>query len=138
MPTGYLLCNGSKVSRTTYANLFAKIGTTYGKGNGSSTFNLPNLVGKFLEGASSAGTSKDAGIPNIIGEFRPSAHGTGYANLCNGVFYDVETGVSVAANGVEGTVAVIGIDASKTSSVYRNDVTTVQPPAITTLFCIKY
>lgn len=44
-PTGYLICDGSAVSRTTYANLFAVIGTTYGAGDGSTTFNLPNLKG---------------------------------------------------------------------------------------------
>jgi microcystin-dependent protein len=42
-PTGYLLCNGSAISRTTYANLFAVLGTTYGAGNGSTTFNIPDL-----------------------------------------------------------------------------------------------
>lgn len=42
VPTGYLLCDGSAVSRTTYANLFAAIGTTYGSGDGSTTFNIPN------------------------------------------------------------------------------------------------
>jgi microcystin-dependent protein len=42
IPTGYLLCNGSAVSRTTYANLFAAIGTTWGAGDGSTTFNVPD------------------------------------------------------------------------------------------------
>jgi hypothetical protein len=42
-PSGYLACNGAAVSRTTYANLFAVTGTTYGPGDGSTTFNLPNL-----------------------------------------------------------------------------------------------
>ena len=42
VPTGYLLCDGSAVSRTTYSDLFSAIGTTYGVGDGSSTFNLPN------------------------------------------------------------------------------------------------
>lgn len=45
-PSGWLMCNGSAVSRTTYANLFSVIGTTFGSGDGSSTFNLPNLNGK--------------------------------------------------------------------------------------------
>lgn len=40
-PDGYLLCSGQAVSRTTYSKLFAVIGTTYGGGNGSTTFNLP-------------------------------------------------------------------------------------------------
>lgn len=47
-PSGYLACNGSAISRTTYANLFAAIGVTYGVGDGVSTFNLPNCNDKFL------------------------------------------------------------------------------------------
>ena len=50
VPTGYLECNGNAVSRTTYAALFAIIGTNYGTGNGSSTFNLPDLRGEFIRG----------------------------------------------------------------------------------------
>ena len=49
-PSGYLECDGSAVSRATYANLFAIIGTTWGAGNGSSTFNLPDLRGEFVRG----------------------------------------------------------------------------------------
>ena len=45
-PKGWLVCNGQAVSRTTYSALFAAIGTTYGSGNGSTTFNLPNLKGR--------------------------------------------------------------------------------------------
>lgn len=47
-PTGWLLNNGGAISRTTYANLFAVIGTTYGAGDGSTTFNLPNLSNLYL------------------------------------------------------------------------------------------
>lgn len=50
IPTGWLEANGSAVSRTTYANLFATIGTTYGAGNGTTTFNLPDLRGEFIRG----------------------------------------------------------------------------------------
>tara|TARA_R100000773_G_scaffold44512_1_gene45954 strand:- start:105 stop:1256 length:1152 start_codon:yes stop_codon:yes gene_type:complete len=50
IPTGYLECNGAAVSRTTYAALFSFIGTQYGAGNGSSTFNLPDLRGEFVRG----------------------------------------------------------------------------------------
>ena len=49
-PSGYLECDGSAVSRTTYADLFTVIGTTWGAGNGSSTFNLPDLRGEFVRG----------------------------------------------------------------------------------------
>ena len=49
-PDGYLLCNGGAVSRTTYADLFAVISTTYGSGDGSTTFNVPQLQGKMPQG----------------------------------------------------------------------------------------
>ncbi len=49
-PDGYLLCNGAAVSRTTYADLFGVLSTTYGAGDGSSTFNVPNLQGKLPQG----------------------------------------------------------------------------------------
>jgi len=49
-PDGYLLCDGSAVSRTTYADLFGVVGTTYGAGDTSTTFNVPNLQGKLPQG----------------------------------------------------------------------------------------
>jgi microcystin-dependent protein len=49
-PTGWLVCNGAAVSRTTYAALFAAIGTAFGPGDGSTTFNLPDLRGEFVRG----------------------------------------------------------------------------------------
>lgn len=50
-PTGFLLCDGSAVSRATYAALFAAIGTSYGTGDGTTTFNLPNTSGRTFIGA---------------------------------------------------------------------------------------
>lgn len=47
-PTGYLKANGAAISRTTYADLFAAIGTTFGAGDGSTTFNVPDLRGEFI------------------------------------------------------------------------------------------
>jgi len=49
-PDGWLLCDGSAVSRTTYANLFSVLGTKCGVGDGSTTFNLPNIKGRSLVG----------------------------------------------------------------------------------------
>lgn len=49
-PTGWLECNGAAINRTTYAALFAAIGTTFGNGNGSTTFNIPDLRGVFVRG----------------------------------------------------------------------------------------
>ena len=53
-PNNWALCNGQAVSRTTYATLFSRIGTTYGSGDGSTTFNLPNFVDRFAVGAGTA------------------------------------------------------------------------------------
>ena len=52
IPEGFLVCDGSEVSRDEYSDLFAVIGTTYGSGDGSSTFNLPSLDGRVVIGLS--------------------------------------------------------------------------------------
>lgn len=69
LPTGYLLCDGSAVSRTTYSALFTAISTRYGTGNGSTTFNLPNLVSNIpiglTAGSSPASTTVTTNSPNI-------------------------------------------------------------------------
>lgn len=49
-PTGFLKCNGAAISRSSYSNLFSMIGTIYGSGDGSTTFNLPDLRGEFVRG----------------------------------------------------------------------------------------
>ena len=79
LPSGWLLCDGSAISRETYSALFSAVGTTYGTGDGTDTFNIPNLVDKFIEGAATAGTVKAAGLPNIEG-LAPTA----YATIRNG------------------------------------------------------
>lgn len=58
-PTGWLLCNSSAISRLTYADLFAIIGTTHGVGDGSTTFNLPGTEGRYITGTPSGGTLGD-------------------------------------------------------------------------------
>lgn len=57
-PTGYLYCNGQAVDRTTYAALFALVGESYGQGNNTTTFNVPDLRGRFLRGVDD-GTGTD-------------------------------------------------------------------------------
>lgn len=77
-PTGWLLCNGAAVSRTTYAALFAVLGTAYGVGDGSTTFNLPDRRGRFgvgvdgtytrgSTGGAASGTTSSAGSHNHTG-----------------------------------------------------------------------
>lgn len=58
-PEGWLLCDGSPVSRTTYASLYAAIGTNYGTGDGTTTFNLPNFKGRSPMGRDAAQTEFD-------------------------------------------------------------------------------
>ena len=66
VPSGWLLCNGAAVSRTTYARLFAVIGTTYGTGDGSTTFNLPDMRDRMAVGAgSSYAVNAKGGSPYI-------------------------------------------------------------------------
>lgn len=60
-PAGYLLCDGTPYSRTTYADLFAVIGTIYGIGDGSTTFNVPDLRQRFPLGKASSGTGQTLG-----------------------------------------------------------------------------
>jgi len=61
-PTGYLLCQGQAVSRSTYAALFAVVGTTYGSGDGSTTFNLPDLRQRVPVGKHTTGTFSTLGV----------------------------------------------------------------------------
>jgi microcystin-dependent protein len=63
-PTGWLAADGSAVSRSTYATLFAAIATTYGSGDGSTTFNLPDLRGYFVRGS---GTNSDSTVSGTFG-----------------------------------------------------------------------
>lgn len=56
VPAGWLLCDGSLVSRSTYSALFSAVGTVHGQGDGSSTFHLPDYRGRFLRGADNMGT----------------------------------------------------------------------------------
>jgi hypothetical protein len=133
VPEGYMHCNGAAVSRTTYANLFNEIGTTYGDGDGSTTFNLPNTVARFLEGGIGAGTYYEAGLPNITGNisaFKSSISGA-FVGSNNTNRYD-------GWNDNEDEYAVsTSFDASRSNSIYGAS-TTVQPPAMTVIYCIKY
>lgn len=73
-PSGWLLCDGSAVSRTTYATLFAAVNTVYGAGDGSSTFNVPDLTGRVIAGKeatatrlTTAGGGVDGGTLGAVG-----------------------------------------------------------------------
>jgi len=84
VPTGFLYCDGTAVSRSTYARLFTAISTTFGVGNGTTTFNVPNFKGAFLRGVGSQtvlGTTHTAGAVGTAQEDDVLPHIHTYSDL---------------------------------------------------------
>lgn len=122
---GFLVANGAEVGRATYPDLCAvyeSVGFPWGAGDGSTTFNLPNLIGKFPEGADSAGGYHEAGLPNITGEF-----GGWSSTVPTEAFKQVSAGSNGQGSSGWG-YNKINFNASRSSSIYGNS-TTVQPPS---------
>ena len=70
VPTGFLECNGAAVSRSTYSALFAIVGTTYGAGDGATTFNLPDLQDNVAMGKSGTKALASTGGANTVASSR--------------------------------------------------------------------
>jgi len=133
VPDGWLLCNGAAVSRSTYAALFAVIGTKHGSGDGSTTFNLPNLANRFVEGTTSigsVGTFKSAGLPNITGKMIGRV---GHPD--SGSVY-LTTEWTATFNGSDSNPR-LAIDASRETAIFGRS-SSVQPPSMALLACIKF
>lgn len=149
-PAGYLLCDSSAVSRTTYAKLFALIGTTYGVGDGSTTFNLPDLRGRVPFGQNAAtfatlgGTGGEETHVLSSGEMPSHTHtgpahthdvtvgnGSGGANdrVSHGTTFTSTGTVSAAANS-----AGTGATGSTGSGTAHNTL----PPYQVLIYVIKY
>lgn len=119
-PTGFLACDGAAVSRSTYATLFAAIGTTWGAGNGSTTFNVPDLRGVFLRGAGTNNTGSSSGaVGPAVGTYEADA----YLNHSHGITDPGHLhGITLAAPGVaSGSIGGYG---PGTSSINTNSNTT--------------
>lgn len=118
-PNGYLLCDGSAVSRTTYSTLYSAIGTQWGAGDGSTTFNVPSLANMFLRGSgtSAVGVS-EADSVGPLSIFDPGHyHAIGYsqgilaaggnatqfvaANSVSNIAYSAKTGISITGTSTE-------------------------------------
>lgn len=82
-PTGWLLCDGAEYSRTTYADLFAAIGVTFGSGNGTTTFNVPDVRGmvRRMPGGASTKTGGSLRDPDAGGRVKVSDWSTSYSGL---------------------------------------------------------
>lgn len=151
-PIGFLICDGSEVSKTSYSDLYNTIGDTYGTATDETKFKLPDLRDKFVQGANNnLGTSKEAGLPNITGD-------VGYIkSVSSGSFYQ---GVNSFTGAFKGSLSNNQIDppavnvapdttletpnpsstivfnASKSNSIYGNS-NTVQPPSTCLNYIIK-
>lgn len=147
IPDGWLLCNGANVSRTTYANLFAAIGTNFGSGDGSTTFTLPNMGGRFIEGATSVvdvGKTYESGLPNIEGSFKmlyiDNHNFKELISDCVGFIYehpiDSSVGKYIATGNDVDIKSQYKMSASRSSPAFGSS-SGVQPPSVALLPCIK-
>ena len=142
-PVGFLVCNGSEVSKTTYADLFNIIGNTYGTATDPNKFKLPDLRDKFVQGANgNLGTSKAAGLPNITGETRYISEGCVWSKQPSGAFDAYYADTSKEINNVELSANknygyYFKFDASRSNAIYGKS-NTVQPPSICLTHIIKH
>lgn len=139
LPDNHIWLEGAAVSRTTYANLFAIYGTTYGIGDGSTTFNLPDFRNRAIWGADTFGYLS-AGLPNITGNVSNSGLDPDGSLGTSGCFIQNRnySGQYFYHTSQRGAGQVyINIDASRSSSIYGNN-TTVQPPAIKVRVYTRY
>jgi len=155
VPSGFLECNGAAVSRTTYANLFAVVGTTYGAGDGSSTFNLPDLQDNVAVGKSNNKALASTGGANTVTSTGNVGGSTANATLSTpqlashshpggattpphaGDTYPTGPGprrVNLSGTGSTGSG---GGHSHNMSATFSGDATSVLQPYLTTLYIIK-
>ena len=135
-PPGYLKADGSVVLRAAYPDLFAAIGTAFGEGDGTTTFNLPDLMGRFAQGSASPGQRIEAGIPDITGDAMFDPTFLGFSNS-SGAFKSIKpANIYVAGKVISSGYSQLGFSASASNPIYGAS-NTVQPPALTLLPCIK-
>lgn len=141
-PEGSIVADGRELSRTTYAGLFSIYGTKYGTGDGSTTFNVPDLDGRFIElttDVGSVGQFVEPGLPNITGTYHVqsdigainrtgSVSGSFYKD--GGEYYAVNG--DITANGAQ----KLALSANRSSEIYGSS-TVVQPASLRSLVCIK-
>lgn len=119
----WLICNGQAVSRTTYADLYALIGTNFGSGDGETTFNVPDYRGKFLrclggDSAANVYTTQAEGLPNIEGEFSCAGMSIGTQGYtATGAFKHISNSYS-GSDGYGSNSTGLGFDASASNAIY--------------------
>lgn len=144
-PTGYLLCTGSAVSRTTYAALFAIIGTTFGVGDGSTTFNLPNYTNRMPYGTTvgATGGSADAVVVSHTHTATVTDPGHAHVEQYNGGTAGGGNGISDSAVSISPTASSVSTATATTGISVSNSTTGVSgtnanlPPYLGINFIIK-
>ena len=118
----WFLCNGQAISRVTYSELFALVGTKFGAGDGTTTFNLPDYRGKFLRGlggnsASDIYTTQAEGLPDIQGEFLPMRYADN--RTVSGAFYNAtSTTTGKESDSHNQQCQGVGFKASNSNAIY--------------------
>jgi microcystin-dependent protein len=149
IPSGYLECNGAAVSRSTYSALFAIVGTTYGAGNGSTTFNVPDFQDNVPVGKSGTKAVGSSGGANTVSKTGNIGGSTANASLttaqlashshsgsCN--FTPCQEGTQ--ARGVSNNTGNTGSGSAHSHNMSANftgDATSVVQPYLTVLYIIK-
>src|SRR5210317_2135831 len=156
VPSGFLECDGSAVSRTTYAALFAIVGTTYGTGDGSTTFNLPDLQDNVPVGKSNNKALATTGGANTVTSTGNVGGSTANATLTEGQLASHGHNIKVSnggggtqgvsyGNGETGTlrgdlVQTLGNNEGHShnmSATFSGDATSVLQPYLTLIYIIK-
>jgi len=152
VPSGFLECNGAAVSRTTYADLFAIVGTTYGAGDGSSTFNVPDLQDNVAVGksnnkalASSGGANTVTSTGNVGGSTAnatlstPQLASHTHSARTGGGGQNVGAGSpgSGQNSGNTGSAGSGGGHSHNMSATFSGDATSVIQPYLTVIYIIK-
>jgi phage-related tail fiber protein len=131
--SGYIKCNGAPVSRTTYADLFALIGTTFGVGDGSTTFNVPDLRGEFIRGLDDL---RGVDVGRTLGSFQDEQ--SAYLNAVDRVeVATTNTTITVPSNGTFSDRIRAYSILSDRWRMY-NYGTEMYPRNWSLLYCIKY
>ena len=153
-PAGYLLCDGSAVSRTTYASLFSAIGTVHGVGDGSSTFNLPDMRGRLPVGqddmggsAASRVTTAGSGVDGATLGATGGAQNVTLTAAESGLPSHTHTSVNVGVNSGTGTTIIdgalglanyyTGVTSSASGGSAAASAHTNMPPSLVANYIIK-
>jgi len=140
VPVGYLKCNGGAVSRTTYQGLYSAIGNTFGAGDGSTTFNLPELRGEFIRGWDD---SRGVNAGRSFGSFEAEALKTHRHNIGTDPTSGGYQGGSGNGGGLFNNTSILqylGSDSASFFQLYAKDAggTETRPRNVAMLPCIKF